>query len=475
MKFNNAPFLKIVAHLACLQMAACGGTDAEADDPPPDGIGDVGGTADDVDGGETDGGADGADAADATFRAPDVPDVPPEPACEAAVTATLLPTGCVSEVSGVVVLGGGCAVELSLKAGPDGVLSAGGTFACADTGAHDVVGGEHLAVLGLAASPEACGEVSLSLCGTLVLAEGTEVPLEGVVLEGVMEAVQDPDPSPGTGCVQSPEECPHSPADEVCERYVSDRAQLQEGVWSGAVASCAAGTMDSEWQERALLSTNLYRWLAGLEPFTLDTSVHAAQQECALMMHANGALSHGPPPTWACYTQAGAQAAGSSNIATTPAVQAVDLYMADPGNATTLGHRRWILSSWIGSTAFGSTNGFSCMRTAGFGSGGPVFTAWPPPGFYPVDLNEVTWSNPDETGWSVQSNSVNLGQGTVNVTEDGVARPVTVSTLLPNYGSSSAISIIPNGWTTTEGRTYEVEITGLSQPISYAFEAIRCQ
>ncbi|HET6584548.1 MAG TPA: CAP domain-containing protein, partial [Nannocystaceae bacterium] len=159
-----------------------------------------------------------------------------------------------------------------------------------------------------------------------------------------------------------------SAADEMCMRWNADRSDLDEGTWSGSVASCTPGDITASARENALRVTNLYRWLADLPPIETDPARDQLAQACALMMDANDQLSHDPPGSWTCYSDDGADAAGSSNIASTAAVYAVDLYMVDPGNPTTLGHRRWILSNSIGPTGIGSTSDYSCMWTLG-GSG----------------------------------------------------------------------------------------------------------
>jgi hypothetical protein len=49
-----------------------------------------------------------------------------------------------------------------------------------------------------------------------------------------------------------------------------------------------------------------------------------------------------------------------------------------------------------------------------------------------------------------------------------------VTQLQGGYGSSHAISIIPRGWQTQAGRSYRVDVTDVSQPISYEFDVIAC-
>ena len=191
-----------------------------------------------------------------------------------------------------------------------------------------------------------------------------------------------------------------SEAEEMCARWNADRADLDEGMWSGSVASCQPGDISASARANALRVTNLYRWIADLPAIETDATRDALAQACALMMTANDQLSHTPPGSWTCYSADGAEAAGNSNIASTAGVFAVDLYMVDPGNDTTLGHRRWILSNSIGPTGIGSTDSYSCMWTlGGNGNVGAAWTAWPPPGPFPWAAAQLPWTSMDETGW----------------------------------------------------------------------------
>jgi hypothetical protein len=270
-------------------------------------------------------------------------------------------------------------------------------------------------------------------------------------------------------CVQASE------TDKVCTRFNQDRAQLFEGTWNGQSSECKAGSLDEAWKKRALLSVNLYRWVAGLPPLTLNTEWAAASQECALIQHANNGLSHYPSPEWNCYTQNGAAAAGSSNLATTPIVQGIDLFMIDPGNPQTIGHRRWILSNWVSYTAFGSTNGYSCMLTQAAGSGADnAWTAWPAPGVFPFEFNSMGWSSLDQTGWTIQSDSINFSDAQVTVNANGYNQPVIVTKLLSGYGSFQALSIIPDGWKLQTDTSYTVQVAGTEPSIEYTFTTVTC-
>jgi hypothetical protein len=105
---------------------------------------------------------------------------------------------------------------------------------------------------------------------------------------------------------------------------------------------------------------------------------------------------------------------------------------------------------------------------------GQAWIAWPPPGFFPLQAASDSYNrNLNTTGWSVESDSINLAGATVSVTLNGANLAVTVAQLLANYGSRYAISFIPSGWTIAAG-TYHVSITGIATPIAYDVEVVSC-
>jgi hypothetical protein len=258
---------------------------------------------------------------------------------------------------------------------------------------------------------------------------------------------------------------------QVCQRWISDRMDMTEGTWSGNDASCMAGDITSVGRTNALRLVNLYRFLANLPAVGEDSSLDQNDQACALMMDANMMLSHMPTTNWECYTDTAAAAAASSTIATLPSVSAVALYMDDPGNASTLGHRRWILSNSLGPIGIGSTSGYSCMWVlGGSGDAGAAFTAWPTPGAFPYDALGAV----DETGWSIQSDTVDLSQASVSV-RDGASRlNVQVTQLEGGYGSTYAIDFIPQGWSAQAGHSYSVSVSGVTPTISYTVDVVSC-
>ena len=203
-----------------------------------------------------------------------------------------------------------------------------------------------------------------------------------------------------------------NPPTGTCERWSLDRVDMSVGVGNARTSSCDPGVLANPGRTNALKLVNLYRFLVGLPAVSLMESKNVKAQACALIMHANDDLSHFPPANWKCYSSDGSEAAGKSNIASTAGVEAIDLYMVDPGNDTTLGHRRWILSNSLGPIGAGSTTEASCLLVlGGSGNAGAPWIAWPPPGDFPYEAaypEKVWWSSLDETGWSVQSDNIYL-------------------------------------------------------------------
>jgi hypothetical protein len=269
---------------------------------------------------------------------------------------------------------------------------------------------------------------------------------------------------------------PNSEAEAVCYRWSVDRSDLSEGTWNGSVDTCEPGVHDPVALDNALRLVNLFRWISGLSEVETLPALNDMAQDCSLIMDAYGGLTHYPADTTECYTESGAQAAATSNISPYSGVYSVDLYMSDPGNTTTLGHRRWILSNSLGPIGLGSTSSYSCMLViGGSGTDNPPWTAWPPPGVVPFELTQLAWATLDQTGWSVQSDSMNLSGANVTITrDDGMDLPVVVTQLAPYYGSQWAISMIPSGWGAEPGRAYDVHIEATGGVIDYTVNLVDC-
>jgi uncharacterized protein YkwD len=181
--------------------------------------------------------------------------------------------------------------------------------------------------------------------------------------------------------------------------------QASEGVpmgWTGDIGRCDAGTVSADYLAAVLARTNWFRAMAGVPSNVVFTEANNAKaQAAALMMTANKALDHQPPPTWACFTPAGLEGAQLSNLtlgSTGP--QAVDNLVYD---GEELGHRRNMLDPRIATMGAGSVPGgptqssslAQFVLTPKLPTRPPVrdeFVAWPPKGFVPYQTTYPLWS-----------------------------------------------------------------------------------
>ncbi|HVH45445.1 MAG TPA: CAP domain-containing protein [Labilithrix sp.] len=280
--------------------------------------------------------------------------------------------------------------------------------------------------------------------------------------------------------------------DQVCHRWRCEgRDAAAAAKWTGDSASCNAGELDADASARALRLVNLHRYLADVPAVTSEASWVDAAQQCALVAHANTKLSHTPTSDWRCWSDMAALTSSISLIANRSAPPAINAFIEDPGNATTMVHRRWLLSEELSYVGFGSTDRYSCIvvdgRSLDIAAGNTKanrkrssdemakargWVAWPPAG--PVPMDVFASEKLDEVGWTVQSSSDELDHATVSVSVGGQSLPVRVAHLLPLQGSRSAIAFFPNGWKTEAGRDYKVSISG-GKPIEFTVQPTDCK
>jgi hypothetical protein len=104
---------------------------------------------------------------------------------------------------------------------------------------------------------------------------------------------------------------------------------------------------------------------------------------------------------------------------------------------------------------------------------GVPWVAYPPPGPFPLEATTLGWTNLDMTGWSIQSDTIDLTNAQVQVTRDDESLPMTIHPLGGGYGSSFAISMIPVGWAIGVG-DYHVVVSGVAEPIEYDVQVVSC-
>jgi len=236
--------------------------------------------------------------------------------------------------------------------------------------------------------------------------------------------------------------------------------------------TCDAGTLSPEALDDTVRRVSLFRWLVGLDPVVADpdASRTAAVQACAVMMRANGRISHTPDAGWSCYSAEGAAAAGYSNLALGPShpADAVDLYANDMG-VPSLGHRRWILNGPLARVAVGFAGEANCLAVMDtHGEPARPWTAYPSPGPAPVETVLTVWS------FHADDMPVALSTVTVTRVSDGADLPVIVMPLDGGYGPS-AVGFAQDGWRPSVGERYRVTVTiPDGTVIRYEVVPVRC-
>jgi uncharacterized protein YkwD len=216
---------------------------------------------------------------------------------------------------------------------------------------------------------------------------------------------------------------------------------------TGDVATGSAGDVSGAYRSAVNQRVNWFRAMAGVPAWiTLDPTYNDKSQKAALMMAANGALSHYPPTTWTWYTAQGAEAAGRSNLCqgfeSDPGC--VAQYIADQGsNNAAVGHRRWILYPQTRLMGTGDLpyNGnlwnalwvIDSNTWAARPSTRDEFVAWPPKGYVPY---QVVYPR-----WSFSYPGADFSYASVTLTRNGTPVTIAVEPVSPNIGENSIVWI----------------------------------
>lgn len=205
--------------------------------------------------------------------------------------------------------------------------------------------------------------------------------------------------------------------------------------WTGSVQGCVAGTVSPTATTATLNVLNFLRNLAGLQGVELDEVFNDRAQKAALMMHAQNSLSHSPGTNWACYSQAGAQGAGASNLYLgVTGSRAMVGYVEDPGDGNyPVGHRRWLLNPNVAKMGIGSTSNANALYVFGpyVNRPAPEWISWPPQGYVPKDLVFPRWS--------LSRAGANFNEASVTMILHGETVPVNVRPVVNGYGLNTVV------------------------------------
>jgi|GEM_PF-3825044 len=263
----------------------------------------------------------------------------------------------------------------------------------------------------------------------------------------------------------------------AAKTFFQDIYMSTEGVtqtWDGDYATCNEGSADPVFDNALLLHVNYFRAMAGIPAnITLNEEFNRKVRKAALIMSANGALTHNVTPDLTCFSEEGKEGAANSNLTNTDGWDVIgELYMKDGGAGNFfLGHRRWILHPQTQTMGVGSVPAIDSYEGANglWVNDGNAFNpypetrdgyiAWPPPGFVP---SQVAYPR-----WSFGRPNANYDNTTVTMTKNGVPINVVQEQVFP-FLQVDTLAWIPEGldsmdsWpAVTEDAVYEVTLNNV--------------
>jgi hypothetical protein len=268
---------------------------------------------------------------------------------------------------------------------------------------------------------------------------------------------------------------------EVCSQWTAGHVVTEPNPLDASGEDCDPGVLRPGAITDTLVRINLFRWLAGLGPTTADDGMNATAQKCANLEAFwpwQGGSPHFPPESSKCYTPEGAAGAGSSNLAwgSGHPAQAINQYMQDNGNETTMGHRAWIMNPPLGPVGIGywQTGGpygnAQCLGVFGGSGGGPSpkWTGVPNAGFVPLTIAQWTWT--------FHGSLAGVSNATITMlrVDDNTPLEVTIQKLQQGYGQYATISWRPKGWTVEAGKTYRVTVGLTNEDVVYDVKPVNC-
>lgn len=212
---------------------------------------------------------------------------------------------------------------------------------------------------------------------------------------------------------------------------------------------CEPGETSQAARDRQLAALNRIRRLHLLPPVQYSLLYDDNVQASSLIQRALGGLTHFPDPdTHACFTEGGAAAAASGNLAGAsgprdPAEEMIG-FVDDANNLGSLaaaGHRRFSLNPFLAYTSYGQVDGFSTQKVFGFDDEPDILPAIDvdyvalPFGDYPYlfmtrnGANSTPWSftvvEDRQNIWSNQHDYFSEASVTVTRMADGAQLAVT--------------------------------------------------
>lgn len=315
----------------------------------------------------------------------------------------------------------------------------------------------------------------------------------------VPAATPAPTPAPAPPPAASPTPAPLPAAQPVTGSWAANAAALF--TTQPDVANCRPGVLSEQVRADVLARLNAIRALHRLPAVTYAAIEDEQATQAALMMAANGQLSHTPATTWKCFTTAGSTGAGTSNlygglISPYLAYYTEDMYLGGWLTETTnlvannVGHRRWMLDPFLGKIAYGrvaqvladgSRTDAAAMKVFSFTGGVPTPSSLPDFVAYPYGDYPARYFDPaallsfsviaDATQHGGANASVSFAKATVSVSGGGASLAVS-NVSFDNNGYGVANNIQFNVAGLQNNVQYEVTIANVvvrGKPTDYRY------
>lgn len=147
---------------------------------------------------------------------------------------------------------------------------------------------------------------------------------------------------------------------EAAQKRITDSPYEREP----AIANCDAGVLKASEKIAALSALNAMRTAHGLGPVNYDANGDVLTRQAALMSAANRALAHTPAAGSYCFSAEGVAGAAQSNLylrwsssTSYPSTASGMASLLVDDGVPSLGHRRWMLHPFLGTTSFGRVDG----------------------------------------------------------------------------------------------------------------------
>jgi hypothetical protein len=229
--------------------------------------------------------------------------------------------------------------------------------------------------------------------------------------------------------------------------------------WSSK-GQCDPGSIPNDIYAKVENRINFFRLVNRLPAIKIVADKKEEAQAAAFMMQENKSLNHSPPATWKCYSEKGRNGAlysclGIFNFKTIKSESFITDYIRDAGELnSSIGHRRWLLSSEAKKFSYGATkktDAIYCTPEITTDTVKTAFIAYPWSGYVPCNLIFPKWS------FAIPAiHKVDFSKMTLSLkNSDGTPIPFTLLPRNDNYPDHTIVWKMPGLFSTEEENTFQ--------------------